>query len=400
MSEAAELPSTTMVYGLDINNPDCLIPLPNPKAIRGKFVRAEFQKILNGIDGVGRGDAYNRDEKGNIKLMSLAEMLSKRVAGRHNKNVILILFGDLGSGKSMMLLKLALSCAMWLAAMKGGKPSDYFKFSNIAIIDPEMLQEKLANLIRYNIYILDDAGPGYDARTFMSKSNRDLNYILQTCRVSNNIILVSAPHGAMLDVTIHRVAQYYAEVSEVRHDEGLTFLKVFRLVRIFREGKIFYVYMSKGNTVSKRYYCGLPPKALKDKYDKVRDEQARIVAQRRAEREATEREKVGRASAKDEARAQAQEAKEQERIEKAARAEEREKNRQDALVAAANAKDVKKREHIAQVDAVRQHIEKHDGKITKTQLGSECNISPDKAVVYAREAGYTRNGRIFVKTPP
>jgi len=339
----------TQMYGIDLNNLDCLIPVPNPDAYKpGVFSGEEFEKILDSFDGIGRGGTYEHDAAtGQIKLMSLAEMLAKRVAGRHNKNVIFILFGDLGSGKSMALLKLALSCAMWLAALKGGLPSKYFQFSNIAVIDPEMLQEKLANLVQYNIYILDDAGPGYDARTFMSKGNRDLNYILQTCRTSNNIILVSAPHGAMLDITIHRVAQYYAEVSEVRHDEGLTFLKVFRLVRVFREGKIFYVYMTKGNTVSKRYYSGLPPKSLKQKYDKVRDEQARIIAQRRAEREAAERAKEERGSAKDAARAEREAAKEQEKLEKEARAAERDRKKMEE----AEAKKRKDAEHLQREEA-------------------------------------------------
>jgi hypothetical protein len=325
--------TSTQIYGLDLSNPDCLIPItPEESFEPGKFDGEEFEKILDEFDGIGRGGVYERDTiTGQIKLMSLAEMLAKRVAGRHNKNVIFILFGDLGSGKSMALLKLALSCAMWLSALKGGPPSKYFQFSNIAIIDPEMLQEKLANLVQYNIYILDDAGPGYDARTFMSKGNRDLNYILQTCRTSNNIILVSAPHGAMLDVTIHRVAQYYAEVSEVRHDEGLTFLKVFRLVRVFREGKIFYVYMSKGNTVSKRYYCGLPPKSLKKKYDKVRDEQARIIAKRREEREKAEREKEGRGVAKENMRAERETEQEREAIEKEQRKAEKDATNTNAV---------------------------------------------------------------------
>jgi hypothetical protein len=388
----------TQMFGIDLNNPDCLIPIPNPDAFKpGTFSGEDFDNLLDEFDGIGRGEMYERDDRGQIKLMSLAEMLSKRVAGRHNKNVIFILFGDLGSGKSMALLKLALSCAMWLAALKGGKPSDYFQFSNIAVIDPEMLQEKLANLKQYGIYILDDAGPGYDARTFMSKGNRDLNYILQTCRTSNNIILVSAPHGAMLDITIHRVAQYYAEVSEVRHDEGLTFLKVFRLVRVFREGKIFYVYMSKGNTVSKRYYCGLPPKSLKKKYDVVRDAQAKIIAQRRAEREAEERAKESKGTAKDAARAEAREAKEQERIEREERAAERERKRKEALVVAADAHEAKQREYNEQLTQAKKWLEDTKGNISKTKLGAECKCAPARAAIFARELGYKQEGKGFVK---
>lgn len=218
-------------------------------------------------------------------------MFAKRVGGKHNKNVIFILFGDLGGGKSMTLMKLAISCAQWLAKIRGGKPSDYFTFQHVAIIDPDMLQEQLANLKQYGIYLLDDAGPGYDARTFMSKSNRDLNYILQTCRTSNNIILVSAPHGAMLDVTIHRVAQYYGEISEIRHDEGVTFLKVFRLIRAFREGKIYYVYMTKGGVSIRRYYTTLPHPLVKKTYDKVRDAKAKEIQEKKAQREKEEAEK-------------------------------------------------------------------------------------------------------------
>lgn len=393
MSEVAinhgsfKLDIETKVYGIDLNDINCLIPREPPEEEKfkpGKFDRSEFDALLDVFLGIGRGDSEDRNKDGTIRLMSLAEMLAKRVAGRHNKNVIFILFGDLGSGKSMMLLKLALSCAMWLAALKGGKPSDYFKFSNIAVIDPEMLQEKLANLIKYNIYLLDDAGPGYDARTFMSKNNRDLNYILQTCRTSNNIILVSAPHGAMLDVTIHRVAQYYAEVSEVRHDEGLTFLKVFRLVRVFREGKIYYVYMTKGNTVSKRYYCGLPPKALKAKYDVVRDAQAKVIAKRREEREAADRAKQDKGAAREQARLQKQADKDQAELEK---------------------KQAKEHERVKHVNTVDSFLAARKGVAGIDEIQAEVgHCSRVKALEYIQAAGWQKvageskkSGTRFVK---
>jgi len=271
----------------------CFIPeLPRERPAIA-FVRADFDKLLEKFIGTGRGPGYEAYVEGSVFVYSLAEMFARRVAGKHNKNVIFILFGDLGGGKSMTLIKLAVSCAQWLAKIRGGKPSDYFTMRNVAIIDPEMLQEKMSHLEQYQILMLDDAGPGYDARTFMSKQNRDLNYILQTCRTTNNIILVSAPHGAMLDVTIHRVAQYYGEISEIRHDEGITFLKVFRLVRVFREGKIFYVYMTKSGVSIRRYYNGLPVDAIKKAYDKVRDEQAKIIQAKRENREKEEAEARG-----------------------------------------------------------------------------------------------------------
>jgi hypothetical protein len=267
---------------------DSLIPTP-PETARGKFDRGEFNERIDAFFGIGRdSDHLGEDDYGIIDFYSLDEQFSKRVAGRHNKNVLFVLFGEMGSGKSMALLSLALSCARWLAAIIGGKESDYFTFDNVAIIDPDTLSEKLENLKKWNIYILDDFGAAFDARSFMSKDNKSLSHILQTCRTTNNIILVSAPHGALLDVNIHRLSMWYSEVSESHHDEGITFVKVMKVVQMFREGKIRRVYQTKKNVTAIRYYVGLPPSEFKDRYDVVRDANAKALAHKKKDKEMEE----------------------------------------------------------------------------------------------------------------
>lgn len=262
-----------------------LIPAPS-QIKRGKFIRSEFNEHLDKFFGIGRDcDNMGEDDYGIIDFYSLDEQFSKRVAGRHNKNVLFVLFGEMGSGKSMALLSLALACARWLAAIIGGEESDYFTFENVAVIDPETLTEKLENLKKYNIYLLDDFGAAFDARSFMSKDNKSLSHILQTCRTTNNIILVSAPHGALLDVNIHRLSMWYSEVSESHHDEGISFIKVMKVVQMFREGKIRRVYQTKKNVTAVRYYVGLPPTELKDRYDVVRDANAKALARKNKEKE-------------------------------------------------------------------------------------------------------------------
>jgi len=238
--------------------------------------------------GVGRGDNYDEDGQGSVELYTLAERFAYRVAGHHNKNVIFILFGALGSGKSMALLSLADACSHWLAHIKGGAPEDYFTLEdNVAVIDPEMLREKLNNLKKYSIYILDDAGPGYDARSFMSSVNKELGHIFQTCRTQNNIIMVSAPHGAMLDVNIHRLAQFYGEIVEVQHNRGQSFMKVFKITQSFRNRtKPYYAYLTVGPATIKRFQVLMPPKDLVERYDKIRVAQALNLQKSRDEREA------------------------------------------------------------------------------------------------------------------
>lgn len=266
---------------------------------------ATIEQALLAFEGIGRGsrydvflDTYDALETGHeFNFQSLAEGFARRVAGKHNKNLIFLLFGDVGSGKSMTLVSLAIGCARWLAVLLGGKPEDYFNFEeSIAIIDPDELQEKMSNLKKHGVYILDDAGPAYDARSSMSKDNKDLNYILQTARTQNNIILVSAPHSAMLDITARRIAQYYGETAEARHDIGLTFVKVFLLKRAMRENKVYYTYPTKGRMTAVRYYTGLPPAKIKKQYDTVRDAQALVIMRRREERQAREGDKEERAA--------------------------------------------------------------------------------------------------------
>lgn len=240
------------------------------------------------FDGLGRAENYTRFLTREVEVISLAEMFARRVTSAHNKNVVFTLFGDVGSGKSMTLLSIAVSAAQWISRIRGGSaygpPEKYFNFNHVAVIDPDSLNETLNNLEDYGIYILDDAGPGFDARAFMSATNRSLGHILQTCRTFHNIILISAPYAAMIDITAHRIAQYYAEIAEAHHEAGLTFVKVFNIVRAYRDKKTYYVYPTRGRgVVIKRYAAELPPGDLKREYDKVRDAKAAEIQSRRNE---------------------------------------------------------------------------------------------------------------------
>lgn len=217
-------------------------------------------------------------------VMALSEMFARRCAGRHNKNVIFLLVGEMGSGKSMVLLELARKTAVHLAKLIGGKPEDYFTFNNVGVINPESLWDKLSELKPFNIYILDDAGVGWDARDFAKEGNKELNHILSTCRVHNNCIFMSVPDTFLIDKAPRTISYYYGEVSESMHGYGLTFIKVFRLKRLFRQGKTLYRYLSKGASKIIRYKATMPPKELVDQYNVVRDREACRVREKAAEK--------------------------------------------------------------------------------------------------------------------
>ncbi len=251
----------------------------------------------------GNSDGNANDE---MTFSSLAEMLSRRVCSRYNKNVIFAMFGEPGSGKSMAALSLAESCAKWIARFRGGKPEDYFTLDNVAVIHPIMLRDLVKRMQSHNIYILDDAGAAYDARNYMKQDNKALGYVLQTFRTLNSILIVTGVDGAMLDVNLHRTARYYAEVSESHHDLGYTDVKVFRALRKYRQKTVHYRYLNQNRTQIIRYRAYLPSKDLIEPYEALRKEQALLIQTMEDQAE----------KKKQEERKKQQEAREQEKIRK------------------------------------------------------------------------------------
>lgn len=201
-----------------------------------------------------------------------AEHLAKRITGKHNKDVRLLVVGEPGSGKSRTLLYIAHRLSEEVAKLKGGTPEDYFTIGNVGVITAEDIIEKMNNLNRYCIYILDDAGVAWDSRDFATRGNKNLNHILQTCRTANAAILISVPDPKLIDiqVTERGLIQYWAEVSESLHDYGKNLVKIFRLKRLFRAGKMLFMHPRYGENKIVRYEALNPPKEMIEEYEFMR----------------------------------------------------------------------------------------------------------------------------------
>ena len=232
-----------------------------------------FKEIGRGLP-TGRMDAFLRTNQ----HQSLAEIFAARITGKHKKDVLMLLVGERGSGKSYTLLQLATRCAEETSKRIGGTPEDYFTFENVAVIQDEDLEERMMNLKRFNVYILDDAGVGWDSRAFATTMNRRLNHILQTCRTDNCILLISVIDPFTIDKVPRTMVRYYAEIAEQLHDYGMNLVKVFRNKRLYREGKNITPHLKFGTrSTAKRWISIAPPDELMAAYDKVRDENAKKI---------------------------------------------------------------------------------------------------------------------------
>ena len=209
---------------------------------------------------------------------TLGAIFASRITSKHKKDVLMLLVGERGSGKSYTLLYFALRCAEEISKRMGGKPEDYFTFKNVAVIQDETLEEQMRNLQKFNVYILDDAGVGWDSRAFASTMNRRLNHILQTCRTDNCVLLISVIDPFTIDKVPRTMVRYYAEIAEQLHDYGMNLVKVFRNKRLYREGKNLTPHLKFGHSITvRRWISFAPPEDLADEYDKVREANAQKV---------------------------------------------------------------------------------------------------------------------------
>lgn len=229
--------------------------------------------------GIGRG---GKKTPSSAKPERLSKIFARTVTGRHIRDIKFMLVGPQGSGKSRSLLYLASECAREIAAAVGGSPEDYFPsdLRNVVIGSPEGHAELFQTMRKHAIIVLDDAGVSMNARNFATSYNRSMNDCFQTMRPNRNIVLISTPDTMTTDVIVRTMVNYYGEVSESYHSEGYNLVKVFRVVRKYREGKTYYLYNQSGGRTIVRYKFANPPEDMIKTYEKKRFEATREIAAR------------------------------------------------------------------------------------------------------------------------
>lgn len=211
----------------------------------------------------------------------LSEIFAERIVSKFKKDVLFLLVGERGAGKSYTLLYLALETAKEIARRVDKDENQwnkYFTFENVAVIQQEDLEKRMMNLKKYNVYILDDAGVGWDSRDFASRTNKRLNHILQVCRTANSCILISVPDPILIDKVPRTQVRYYGEVSEQLHEYNKSLVRIFRNIRLFREGKTLQQHIRIGTGIARRFIAEAPPEDLANQYDEIRHQQAMDVA--------------------------------------------------------------------------------------------------------------------------
>jgi len=156
----------------------------------------------------------------------IAKYIKKRVH-KQNKNLLGAFVGETGSGKSY-------------AAIRMGEVLNK-NFTNEKIfLDPKKFLKYCKNkATKGDVLIMDEAGVGLPSREWWSESNKVFNYVTQTFRKENLIVLFTLPHLGKMDkqsrnllhVVFPMVKQGKAKTIQMRSDpiDGNTWPRYMKL---------------------------------------------------------------------------------------------------------------------------------------------------------------------------
>lgn len=202
-------------------------------------------------------------DKGNDKPFWI-KYIHQRIS--QNKNFLGIISGPTGSGKS------------WSGLSIGEQVDKDFNADRIIFKGTELLKLiNSGNLKKGSCIIWDEAGVDLSNRAWQSATNKLLNFLLQTFRHRNFVLLFTTPYSDFVDKLTRRL--FHAEFKTVGIDfeNSKCKLKPQLIQYNSRYGKFYYKYL---RVVSKKdgvlpiieWNVNAPSKELVDAYEKKKNE--------------------------------------------------------------------------------------------------------------------------------
>lgn len=194
-----------------------------------------------------------------MKRIKLDLLEEPRQRLSNNQNWLCMITGDTGSGKS------------WLGLTLAEKIQPGFTCNNVAF-SPQRLIELIETLPPQSVILVDEAGPQFSAREFMTKKNRALSHIFQAFRFRQIAVIWTLPDMGMMDISARRLMHTFIQTVGLKKSQGKCVVKWYD-VKIDRwTGKEHRIFPRTTNGVIKRVEFPRPSKSLTKGYEKMKAE--------------------------------------------------------------------------------------------------------------------------------
>ena len=153
---------------------------------------------------------------------------------RNNKNFLSVVTGSTGSGKSYSCLRLA---ELWYLHYFKDRT---FPTTNICFSVEELIKRlRTGGLKKGDLLIAEEIGISANAKNFQSKTNKALQFILQSFRSLNIIVLFNVPHFSFFDKTARMLMHSHIQTKMIDVEKQQCILKPYFLSISQTSGKIY-----------------------------------------------------------------------------------------------------------------------------------------------------------------
>ena len=161
----------------------------------------------------------------------LVEYVHDRI--KKNKNFLCAFTGSTGSGKTYSALRFA------------QKLDPTFTPENRVAFTPKRFMQILngGELKVGSVILFEEAGVALNSRKWQSKANILVNFVMQTFRHRNYIVIFTAPDFSFVDVSTRKLFHACFETVNIDKKKQMCFVKPLFIQVNQRSGKIYYKYL-------------------------------------------------------------------------------------------------------------------------------------------------------------
>ena len=144
-----------------------------------------------------------------------------------NQNWIGVVLGAVGSGKTYF----ALQCANEM--MKNMDPDIHVVFT----IEEFMNKFNNKTFKKADVIVFEEAGVNISSKNWQSKANKNINFVLQTCRHRNFAIIFTLPMFKFLDASTRALIHTTFVTDEIDYKKEIAYCRVYDLKTDALRGK-------------------------------------------------------------------------------------------------------------------------------------------------------------------
>lgn len=186
------------------------------------------------------------------------------IVHKKNKNVLIIAEGEPGDGKSYISLRI------------GESLDDSFNYKTIdqrVVFKPKYFAKIVSeeSLKKGNIIVIEEGGVQADHRKWHSFNNMVINYILQTFRYQNLIVIFNVPVIDYIDSDSRKLFKFHIETTGIDYKNNMNSFKIKRQTynsatkKIYRK---FLRYMIDGQWLRlNKWKTRIPSAKLRHRYE-------------------------------------------------------------------------------------------------------------------------------------